>query len=751
MNTNLSRRGFLVAGAAVGGGLLVGCSNGGSVSPLAAGAKPGEVALNAWLKIDENGTCTVAVPRQEMGQGCYTGLAQLVADEMDADWNLVRVEQAPIDAVYANRAMFLEALPFDEKDDGIVASTARWAVTQVAETLGIQITGGSTSLRDAWVPMRRAGASARAMLVKAAARRLGVSEGELATESGAVVHAKSGQRLGYGELAAAAAQVPPPSEPRLKHPGEWRLIGQDVARVDIPAKTNGTAPYGIDARPEGLVYAAIAMSPTPGGTVRAFDDATARAMKGVIDVVPLEDNAVAVVAEHYWQARKAVDAMTIDWDAGPNAGVSSDEIDGRLQAALESKEAHAYREDGDAAGKLGRAAKVVEATYQVPFLAHATMEPHNATVRVDGGRAEVWCGSQGPTIAQWEVSNILDVSMDDVTVHTPYLGGGFGGRAELTALRQATRIAMAVPRRPVQLIWSREDDMRHDAYRPAAMARFRAGLDAQGNLVAWHARHASPSVTKSFMSRTLPWAASDGPDNSNVDGSADLPYAVADILVDHGSVDTPIPVGFWRSVGHSQNAYFTESFVDEVAHAAGKDPFDFRRALLRDKPRFLTVLETAATKAGWGEPLPEGKARGIAIQKSFGSIVAQVAEVSIVGGEAKVERVVCAVDCGTVVSPDIVKAQMESGIIYGLSALLYGEITVEDGAIVEGNFPDYEMVRLATAPKIEVHVIADGHSPGGVGEPGTPPVAPAVTNAIFALTGKRIRQLPLARSGIAIG
>ncbi|MEQ9640063.1 MAG: xanthine dehydrogenase family protein molybdopterin-binding subunit [Alphaproteobacteria bacterium] len=751
MDSKLSRRTFLVAGGAVGGGLLVGCSRGGEVSPLAAGAKPGEVALNAWLKIGPEGTCTIAVPRQEMGQGCYTGLAQLVADEIDADWDSVRVEQAPIDGVYANRTMFLDALPFDEHDDGMVANGARWAMTQFAEILGVQLTGGSTSLRDAWGPMRHAGASARAMLVKAAARRLGVPEAELATEKGTVMHAKSGQRLSYGELASAAAQVPPPSEPRLKRPDQFKLIGQDVARVDIPAKTNGTAPYGIDARPEGIIYAAIAMSPTQGGTVLGFDDAAARAMKGVIEVVPVADDAVAVVAEHYWQARKAVDALAIDWDAGPHAALNDAEIEGWLKAGLDSDDALGYREDGDAAGKLGRAARVVEATYQVPFLAHATMEPHNCTVRFDGDGAEVWCGSQGPTVAQWEASNVLDLAMDDVIVHTPYLGGGFGGRAELTVLRQAARIAMAVPRRPVQLIWSREDDMRHDAYRPAAMARLRAGLDAQGNISGWHARHASPSVSKSFMGRVLPWVASDGPDNSNVDGSADLPYAVADILVDHVATDTPVPVGFWRSVGHSQNAFFTESFVDEVAHAAGRDPFAFRRTLLRGKPRFLTVLETAAAKAGWTEPLPEGRARGIAIQKSFGSIVAQVAEVSVDGEAVKVERVVCVIDCGTVVSPDIVKAQMEGGIVYGLSALLYGEINVERGEIVQGNFPDYEMVRLATAPRIEVHIIADGHAPGGVGEPGTPPVAPAVTNAIFAATGKRIRQLPLARSGIAIG
>jgi isoquinoline 1-oxidoreductase beta subunit len=748
---NVSRRGFLLAGAAVGGGLLVGCSDAGDVSPLAAEARAGEVPLNAWLKIAPDGTVTVAVPRQEMGQGCYTGLAQLVADELDADWADVRVEQAPIDGVYHNATIFLEALPFEEDDDGMVAEGARGAMAQFASILGIQMTGGSTSLRDAWDPMRRAGAAARTMLVKAAAERLKVPERELTTDASKVVHRGSGKALTYAELAADAVRQAPPAEPRLKQPGEFKLIGTSLPRVDIPAKTNGTAQYGIDARPEGLVYAAVAMSPVPGGAISGWDEQVARKVKGVVEVVRVDDGTAAVVAEHYWQARKGLAALAVTFDAGANSSVDDATIDGWLRAGLESEDARGYRDDGDADAALAGAAKVVEATYRVPFLAHATMEPHNCTVRVDGDRAEVWSGNQGPTVAQWEVSNVLDVPSDNITVHTPYLGGGFGGRAELKVLQQATRIAQAVPGRPVQLIWSREDDMRHDAYRPAAMAKLRAGLDGNGRLVGWRARHANPSVSKSYMGRVLPWAASDGPDKSNVDGSADLPYAVADILVDHVSVDTPVPVGFWRSVGHSQNAFFTECFLDEVAQAAGADPFEFRRALLQDKPRHLKVLELAAQKAEWGTPLPAGRARGIAVQKSFGSYVAQVAEVTVDGDAVKVDRVVCAVDCGTVVSPDIVVAQMESGIIFGLTALLYGEINIQDGAVVQENFPDYEMVRMATAPKIEVHIVADGHFPGGVGEPGTPPIAPAVINAVAAATGRRIRELPLSRSGIAVG
>jgi isoquinoline 1-oxidoreductase beta subunit len=743
----LTRRGFLVAGAAAGGGLVVGCAQGETVSPLAAGAKPGEAALNAWLKIAEDGTVTVAAPRQEMGQGVYTGLAQLVADELDADWSRVRVEQAPVDKVYANTALLLNALPFEAEDDGLAASASRWAVRQVAELLGVQATGGSTSLRDAWVPMRQAGAAAREMLIAAAAARWGVAAGECTTRDGQVRHAGSDRALGYGALAAAAARQTPPERPRLKQPGELRLIGVDRPRLDVPAKVDGSARYGIDVRPEGLVYAAIAMPPTAGGRVISYDGAAAKRQRGVVAVVPVE-GAVAVVAAHYWQARKGLQALNAAFE-GEHPGLGDATIAGWLEAGLDSGDARSYREEGDVAAVLAGAAKVVEATYQAPFLAHACMEPMNCTARVADGRCEIWTGNQAPTLVAFEAAELLGLSMRDVTVHTPYLGGGFGRRAEVDAVRQSVLIAKALPGRPVQLIWSREDDIRHDMYRPAAMARFRAGLDAGGRLLAWQARHASPSASNAYTARILPWAAMDGPDKTNAEGSADLPYGIPDIAVTHALVKTPIPVGFWRSVGHSQNAFFTECFLDEVAAAAGADPFAFRLALLAGKPRFAKVLRLAAEKAGWGSALPAGRGRGIALHRSFGSIAAQVAEVTVADGAVRVDRVVCAIDCGTVVSPDIVAAQMESGIVYGLSAALHGEIGIQDGAVVQGNFPDYEMVRMANAPRIEVHIVADGHPPGGVGEPGTPPVAPAVANAIFAATGTRLRRLPLARAGFA--
>ncbi len=751
----LTRRMFLVAGGLVGAGLAVGWAllpGRDARAALAARARNGEVALTAWYRIAPDGTVTVAVPRSEMGQGILTGLAMLVAEELEADWVKVRVEQAPIDPVYANATVLMDGLPYDDGYHAGERTAGTWVVGQVAAMLGVMATGGSTSVRDAWQPMREAGAMGRAMLQQAAAATWAVPVAETVAEQGRVRHPGSGRSLGYGELVEAASRLDPPATAPLKDPASYRLIGTAVPRLDIPAKVDGSARFGIDTHLPDMLFAAVRQAPQFGATLARFDAAAVQDRPGVVLVAEVP-NGVAVVAGDTWTAQAAVDALPVDWQAGPHAGLTDARVLADLLDGLDRGEARSYREEGDPDGVLAApGAAPVEAEYAVPYLAHACMEPMNTTARIADGQVEVWSPNQAPTLVKWLAQEIAGVDADAVTVHTPFLGGGFGRRAETDVVAQALTLATLTGGRPVKLTWSREEDMRHDMYRPAAVSRFRAVLDDAGRPRALVNRIAGPSVARAFIERSWPWMGMDLPDNTTADGAGDTPYDFGALRVEHVTRPSPVPVGFWRSVGHSYNAFFVESFIDELADRAGADPLAYRRLLLEGRPRHLAVLDLVAEKAGWGQPLPAGRARGLALHKSFGSIVGQVAEVSLEPGAGlQVHRVTCAVDCGQPVNPDSIAAQMEGGIAYGLSAALHGRITLADGAVVEGNFPDYPILQMAEMPAVEVHVVPSREPPGGVGEPGTPPIAPALANAVFALTGRRIRRLPLSPAELGIG
>lgn len=752
------RRRFLVTAGIAGGALAIGVwrfyrRRDRLTAPAGLEAGANQAVLTGWLKIGTDGSVIVQVPRQEMGQGITTALPMLVAEELDADPASVRFEQAIIDPLYANATLFADAVPMRPDDTSWLAVIMRVTQTKLGEALGVQMTAGSTSVRDAWGPMRRAGAAARAMLVATAARRFGVVASECTVERGVVEHKGSRQQAGFGDLALEAAERPVPQEVPLKSPASYRLLGRPQARLDVPAKVDGSAQFACDVRLPGMLYAAIAQCPVFGGTLKSYADAKAKERKGVKGVFALPATstsaaAVVVVAEHYWQAQTALDAMGIVWEEGANAAHDTRAQRERYAEWLGRGEARVYDAAGDAASALARAAKTVTADYFAPYLAHATMEPMNCTALVRDDSCEVWIGNQAPTLVRWFAAKAAGIDVSRVTVHTPYLGCGFGRRVEMDVVTQAVTLARKAPGTPVQLVWSREEDMRHDVYRPMAAARFHAALDAAGNIGAWTNRIVGQSCTGGLTARLLPAAAFDlMKDKTAAEGAFDLPYALPNRHVEHVLTHEPVPVGIWRSVGHSYNAFFTECFLDECAHAAGRDPFEFRRALLAQAPRHRKVLEVAAGKAGWGAALAKGQGRGIALAESFHSIVAQVAEVDIAAGKPRVRRIVCAIDCGFAVNPDTVAAQMEGAIVFGLSAALHGEITVRNGRVEQGNFPDYDMVRLADTPQIEVHIVNSGiEHLGGVGEPGTPPVAPAVCNAIFAATGRRIRSLPIRLS-----
>lgn len=754
--TRVARRSFLVVAGIVGGSLAVGVARfyrerDRLTAPRDLRAREGEAVVTAWLRIATDGRITVQVPRQEMGQGITTALPMLVAEEMDADPTQVSFEQAPVDPVYANATILSDGAPVRPDDGSWIATAMRVTQFKVGEALGVQATGGSTSVRDAWGPMRQAGAAARAMLVQAAAQRFGVPAAQCTVELGIVTHAPSGRHASFGELALDAARQPLPRHVPLKDPAKFRLVGRSQPRLDIPSKVDGSARFGIDVRVPGMLYAAIRQCPVVGGGLKSFDAAQALGRRGVRKVLALpatstSQAAVVVVAEHYWQARTALDQVEVAWDDGPNAQHDTGRQRERYRAALDSGEARVYDEAGNPDLGFASPTRLVEAEYFVPYLAHAAMEPLNCTALVRStGTCEVWVGSQSPTLVKWFAAKAAEIDSARVTVHTPYLGGGFGRRSEMDVVMQAVMVAKQLPDTPVQLLWSREEDMTHDMYRPMAAARFRAALDSAGNVTAWTNRIVSQSCSGNYTARLVPSLASDAmKDKTTVEGAFDLPYRLPHRRVEHVLVHEPVPVGFWRSVGHSHNAFFAESFVDECARAAGKDPFEFRRNLLADAPRHRRVLEVAAERAGWGSPLPEGVGRGIALAESFHSIVAQVAEVEVRDGRPHVRRVVCAIDCGFAVNPDTVVAQMESGIVFGLTAALHGEITLQGGRVQQTNFPAYDMVRLAETPEIEVHIVTSGiEHLGGVGEPGTPPIAPAVCNALFAATGKRVRSLPI--------
>ncbi|TIL65702.1 xanthine dehydrogenase family protein molybdopterin-binding subunit [Mesorhizobium sp.] len=703
----LSRRTFLRVGAAAGGGLLLSLS-----LPFAtdeAEASGDVFAPNAFFRIGSDGKIVLTMPYVEMGQGTYTAIPMLIAEELEVDLNQVQLQHAPPDEkLYAN------------------------------PLLGVQATGNSNAIRGAWEPMRRAGASARMMLVAAAAKRWKLDPAVCHAERGEVVHAPTGRRIGYAELAADAARMPVPASVELKRPQDFNLIGTPAKRLDTPAKVNGTAVYGIDARPPGVKIATLAQSPVFGGRVKSVDDAAARAVKGVRQIVRLDD-AIAVVADHMGAAKKGLAALVIEWDDGPHATLDTLAILGELKQATLNPGAVAQNV-GDVDPAMAVAVTKVEATYQVPFLAHATMEPMNCTVHLSEDGCEIWVGNQALARAQAAAAKTAGLPLDKVVVHNHLIGGGFGRRLEADGVIRAVEIAKHVDG-PVKVVWTREEDVQHDMYRPMFFDRISAGLDAKGMPVAWNNRFAGSSI----IARWLPPAFSNGLDPDTTEGAIHLVYNLPNLHVEYVRVEPPgIPTAFWRSVGPSHNVFVTESFMDELAVAAKQDPVAYRLALLDKSPRAEAVLKLATEKAGWGHKLPERVGRGVSIQNAFATYMAQVAEVEVAeDGTVRVRRVICAVDCGIVINPDTVKAQIQSAVMFGITAALYGKITLKDGRVEQTNFDTYQILRMDEAPAVEVHIVQSSEPPGGMGEAGTSCIVPAVTNAIFAATGRRLRTLPV--------
>ena len=742
----VTRRGFLISGAALGGGLVLGFSLWPD-APLKLKAGDGEVLLNGWVKIGSDGLIHAVVPQAEMGQGVTTSLPMLLAEELDADFANVRYEQAPVDGVYVNSVMMTSGVEEDASIPAFIKPIALWGVGKVANLLEIQATGGSTSIRNFWEPIRRAGATARWVLIEAAARRLGVDHGSLKTENSFVIHQASDTKISYADLASDAALINPPDDAPLKDPADFKIIGRATPRLDIPAKVTGEAQFGLDVRLPNMVYAAVRAVPAAGGTVGNVNLSTLRANPNILKAV-VRDGFVAVVATHYWYAHQALDGLDIKFEGVPD--ISSASLDAQYDHSLREDEGYDYRDDGDLEELEAGDGAWLEARYDVPFLAHACLEPMNCTVHIEGGSCTVYVPTQAPSIARDTAADMLDMDKENVSVHTTLLGGGFGRKVEVDALRQAVEIASELDV-PVQLIWSREEDTTHDVYRPKFAANMAAYLGADGEVKALRVKSTSQSTTESFVNRTFGGYGSAEPDPSSVEGIANTPYEFPNIWMNHVAQPSQIPVGFWRSVGHSNNAFFMEAFMDEVCVNLGKDAFAVRRSLLAGDARALKVLDELQRLANWtGGEVGRGKGRGMALHRSFGSTVGQVADISLVGGRLKVEKVFVVVDCGQTVNPDTIMAQMESSVIFGLTAALYGEINIDGGEVLESNFHDYEAVTLAQSPDIITKIISNGHAPGGIGEPGTPPIAPAVVNAIFAATGERIRQLPLKISSLDV-
>ncbi|MDE2605285.1 MAG: xanthine dehydrogenase family protein molybdopterin-binding subunit [Burkholderiales bacterium] len=755
----MRRRSWLLGTTAGAGALLVGWvvlparSRVGLASMLEAGEDG--ISLNGWIGIYPDSSVLLAMPRSEMGQGVYTALPQLAAEELDVPLASVRIQQAGWNSVYGNVAMLEANLPFhpldEEREDGFGrVHAARWLVGKVARELGLNVTGGSSSVADAWDAVREAAATARACLMGAASLQWRLPVDELRTVDGVVSH-PSGLSRSYGELARFAAATPP-GDVRLKDRKHWRVIGQPVPRLDLDAKVNGTARFGLDVRLPGMRFAALRLAPTLGGAPGRVDAQAALAQPGVQRVVTLPpyggaSGGIAVVADSYWRAQQAALAVDVDWLPRPGQAPDSAQVEQALRDAVKHRTGHRFYEHGDVDPAAAGGGRTLESWYSAPYLAHAALEPMNATARIADGRVEVWAPTQVPGMGRAAAAQVAGVPEDRVELHVTLLGGGFGRRLEVDYVAQAVRVAMDVPGTPVQLIWPREQDMRNDFYRPMHVARMRTVLDASGQPVSLQVKSAGDAISPRWMERALPALAGpiELPDKTAAEGLFDQPYGFAHQRMEHVFTHSDVPVGFWRSVGHSHNAFFLESFVDEIAAQLGRDPVELRRDLLKDAPRCLAVLELAARMAGWGtRRLQAGRALGVALHESFGSIVAQVVEVSLDQGVPRVHRVVCAIDCGTVVNPQIVAQQMEGAVVFGLTAALHGRIDIRDGAVQQANFPDYRMLQLASAPVVETYIVPSERPPSGVGEPGVPPVAPAVAGALFALTGRRHRSLPFA-------
>ena len=695
MTTQLNRRSFLRTTAAAAGGLLVGFQLP-ETSRLY--ADTGALKLNAFVHVGTDDLVTLFIHKAEMGQGTVTSLSMLLAEELECDWKKIRTEFPGVDREYG-------------PNQGVV---------------------GSASIRSSWESLRRAGAAAREMLIEAAAQKWGVDKSVCRAENNTVVNTAANTRVSYGSLAEAAAKLPVPANVTLKDPKDFHLIGKPTKRLDTPSKVDGSATFGIDVRLPGMLYAVIARSSVFGGKLAGFDASRARQIPGVKSVIPVPSG-VAVLADNTWSAIEGRRALSVMWNDGPVATVSSRSIAQTFDERTQQPGAVA-RKTGDGDAALAGAAKKIEAVYAVPYLAHAPMEPLNCVAHVRPDSCEVWASTQGQTAARAEAVRITGLKPEAVQVHTEYMGGGFGRRARSDYIGEAVEVSKAAGV-PVKLTWTREDDMQQDWYRPASLTRFAAGLDADGWPLVWTARVAC-----------TPFG---GGSRTAVEGVADIAYAIPHIQVEHHAVDPGIPVSYWRSVGYSQNTFFAESFLDELAAAGGKDPLELRRRLLANSPRLLTALELAAAKAGWGRKLPPGHGLGIGLSNNIGSNTVQIAEASVERGKVRVHRVVCAVDCGQAVNPAGVEQQIKSGIVFGLSAALKSGISILQGHVVEGNFHQYDVLRIDEMPAVEVHIVPSQNPPGGIGEASTPGIAPAVANALFAATGKRVRRLPIRAQDLA--
>jgi isoquinoline 1-oxidoreductase subunit beta len=714
MKTSITRRHFVVASASAAGGLAIsvalpGLADAASIGTQAWGPESAPNEINAFLAIDPDGSILIRSPHNEMGQGAITALPMIVAEELECDWSKVRVE-------YASPSRNLR-----EKN-----------------VYGEMTTVGSRGVRTSWQMLLQAGASARERLIGAAAQRWNVSASDCEAANSKVTHKPTGRTLDYGTLAADAANIKLDKEPPIRTADQFKLIGKRLPRLDTPLKINGSAKFAIDTRLPDMVYAAVAACPVFGGKLKSVDDAPAKGRRGILQVVKL-DNAVVVVADRFWRAKETLALLKPEWEVGEAGNTDSAQFAKLYRETLDGPMVSA-RNDGDVDDAFGKGGKIVEAVYEAPHLAHATMEPLNATVHLQPDKLEVWLGSQTPMGTIRQAAAASGLKPEQIVVHNCFLGGGFGRRSINDEMRQAILVAKQVDR-PVKLVWTREEDMTHDRYRPQAAVRMKAALGQNGMPIAFDAKIAVGSILRSTGINKV----ENGIEAQAVEGFANIPYAIPSVRVGCMLKNTHVPVMFWRSVGSSQNAFFVESYIDELAQAAGQDPYKFRRTLLAGKSDFLGVLDTIAEKSEWGKPLGQGRGRGIAIHECYGSIIGQVAEVTVSQkGEVEVDRVVAAVDCGHVVNPGIVEAQIQSGVIYGLSAALYGEITIKQGRVEQANFDDYQVVRLADAPKIEVYLaLSGGKKWGGIGEPGTAATAPAVANAVFAATGTRVRSMPL--------
>lgn len=745
----IARRTFLVGAAAVAGGVAFGYYKYRQPleNPLKKDLANGEATFNPYIKIASDNRITVIVPRAEMGQGAFTTLAALVAEELDVTLDQIEIEHGPAAPAYYNDAALREGAPFPAFDHSMVAEAVRNAMGVVGKFLALQMTGGSSSLADGYEKMRVAGATARETLKAAAAQKLGVSVGSLKTEAGKVIDAKSGRSLTYGELALDAAKIDPPSDVALKPRSQWKLLGKPQPRKDMPAKVTGQPIFGIDVHLPDMLYATVRMNPQPGGAMKSFDASDALKMRGVKKVIAIDSlygKGFAVIADNTWRAFKAADAVKVVWADGPG---HRDDAEAKkiLASTIAAGGGFSLRSSGDPEKAFADAPreKLVEAEYYAPFLSHATMEPMNATARLKDGVLDVWSPNQAPSVIKIIGARLTNLADEKINVHTTFLGGGFGRRIEPDFSDYAIRIAMETEGRPVKVTWTREEDMSHGPYRPAALAKYRARLGNDGLPVAIHGSVASPSVMAGMVGRIMPGLPTAGPDNLILDGTYNQPYTIPNYRIDGYKAPLTTPVASWRSVGNSFNAFMNESFMDELAHAGKIDPLEFRRKLMADYPTAIAILDKLKTLSDWGKPVDKTRAQGIAFTLSFGTWVGEVVQVKDENGSIRVEKVWIVADPGMVLDPVNFRAQVMSGAIYGLSAAIGQQISFADGAPQQSNFSDYDAMRMNQCPDIVIEILENSGHLGGAGEPATPPVMAALANAIFALNGKRIRSMPL--------